>query len=736
MTEWYNELTKSQPPASPAKPAQPEFLPEFWDMVPNPVDYAPAGPAGLIALLTGREQPDPIMGRKDQWQLPGSKVQALMNAGTLTQDDQQLLDIIQKEIPDATFEAGGDNRLIVNIQGKRAYLNAPGFSPQDLVRGTTATTAAALAATPAGMATRGLPLLARGAAVGLGSGAGTAAQDVGAHLLGAEKIVDPGRVALSTAAGFAGETVLQPAIQAGYRFIVSRGGRLYDRAAGRLTEAGRNLLQRLGANADDISDDLARSFSQQAQSAARPGEALRYAEAQSLPVPVQPTRGQITLSPRQQMFEEGLSKGTFGESASNIMRNAEQAQQAALRANIPAIQQRMGGIVAEPGAGAAAAQQALVGQRGALESTVNAAYSAARAAGGSAGIGINQVDDLGAAMSRDLAMNYTQGVAPKADAVLRDFAKLSDAARGGFMRGQEAAGDASVMVRSLFDWRARATATLRGTNDATEASAIRSMIGQFDDWIGNNVDAALFSGNPEAANLWRGAIAARRELGARFQGEDLIDALTRREPRSGEMMLKVAPEDAANYIFGASDTGWISKSNLTRDLMRIRSALGENSEAWNALRQEAFMRIARTGEGAYQGGTRLFSGVNFDKAWTSALQKNAPLVNVLFTPQERSLISQFGRVAARLTNPVKGGSNPSGTANALANIMQNMTGSLGSILSRYLGRMTMLSGPIRAAQAVAATQAAPAVGAIAPGIGGTMGNIGAQIWQRAGGQNQ
>ena len=123
-------------------------------------------------------------------------------------------------------------------------------------------------------------------------------------------------------------------------------------------------------------------------------------------------------------------------------------------------------------------------------------------------------------------------------------------------------------------------------------------------WVESSVDDALFSGNPEGIAAWRAAINARRELGAQFQGGDLAQKLTARAPRGGEMQLKVAPEDAANFIFGASATGWTTKSNLARDLTRIRDMLGADSAGWNALRQEAFLRLSRTAEGAFEGGER------------------------------------------------------------------------------------------------------------------------------------
>jgi hypothetical protein len=60
---------------------------------------------------------------------------------------------------------------------------------------------------------------------------------------------------------------------------------------------------------------------------------------------------------------------------------------------------------------------------------------------------------------------------------------------------------------------------------------------------------------------------------------------------------------------------------------------------------------------------------------TDALRNNQAIINVLFTPEERALISQFGRVAARVSQKT-----PYNTAADVANIVQNVGGQLGTRL--------------------------------------------------------
>lgn len=77
------------------------------------------------------------------------------------------------------------------------------------------------------------------------------------------------------------------------------------------------------------------------------------------------------------MTESMAEVGVYGQTAETIARNARAGQQQALRANIPAIQERIaagGSRVGSIGEGGQAAQDALVRPRQADRAGVNASY--------------------------------------------------------------------------------------------------------------------------------------------------------------------------------------------------------------------------------------------------------------------------------------------------------------------------------------------------------------------------
>jgi hypothetical protein len=517
-----------------------------------------------------------------------------------------------------------------------------------------------------------------GGAAGFGSGEGGVTNRAANAAVGA---------GTGAAIGGAVEGVVSPVVS---RFIqyVRGNPTLIDTSTGTLTQRGEDVARRAGLNPDEASAALNREFATEAQRAANPAEAAAVAEARTLPSPVILTQGQVSLSPEQQMFEDLAAKGSYGSTASGTMRNAFDAQQGALRGNVEAIQQRIGGgQVAETGQGVQAVRDHILNAYQATRARVGQLYQAARDANGNAFV-------LGSNVGEGLA--GVQGALNEAGLTARTAGRvhsiLTDAARNLRDTGRAVGDNPNISVGNLFSIRSE-LAALQGSSDTVEAAAAGQAKRGIDAWLNRAIDEDLIAGDPSVVELWRRAISSRREMATRFQAGDFVEKLVARRPGGGND-LKLDPLGAVNLIFGSSKTGFVTKSGMVDGLSSLQRELQDNPQAWNALREEAFLRFARTGEGANGPLGQTFSGGNFAKAWETALRDSPEVMRTMFTNEERNLISQFARVARRATVNVKGGANTSNTSVGIAQMAKKLWAStfMGPRLAGFLEGLPFLQG--------------------------------------------
>jgi len=434
------------------------------------------------------------------------------------------------------------------------------------------------------------------------------------------------------------------------------------------------------------------------------------AAARDLPVPVPMTTGQLSRSPEQQLAENLALRGADGPVASTLMRGHQAAQQEALRGNIVAIADQIAGGAAPPrGMSGELASGALNQRYDTAKAGVDAAYNAARQIGDGTTLPREQVPLLSGHIRE--ALRDVDMLNPRVQSVQRAISRLDQT--GG-----------STQVRDLFDVRAQLS-LLRGDSDTMQAMAAGRSVRALDSYIDDALTQDLFSGDPAAVAVWRNAISQRREFSKLFEGDDLIENLTARAGRSGERSLKVDPRDASNYIFGRSEMGFVGKRNLGRDLSRLREVLGPESSEWGAIRAEAFQRLAFKGEGATDGGTRMFSGTNFQREWQNLQARDPALVRTLFDADEISRINQFATVSARATSPVKGGDNSSNTAVAAKKLIMNIKWLKSVPFLREAADMAEQSAATSATRRAISGQLPASVPRRSPGQGLRVGTAGA-----------
>lgn len=155
-------------------------------------------------------------------------------------------------------------------------------------------------------------------------------------------------------------------------------------------------------------------------------------------------------------------------------------------------------------------------------------------------------------------------------------------------------------------------------------------------------------------------------------------------------------------IFGTAGLG--AKTGAVNSLKSLKSTL--TPDKWNALREEAVIRLFRNQNGNNLNGDMkaIFSGNKFSTAFRTA-NKEPELMRTLFDDGERALLDQFKRVALRATNKPNDAMNPSGTGAELARIMQKMAGG-GILTDMGMSIVNKLTGGFKqASKAMKATSA-------------------------------
>lgn len=659
----------------PQPPAQPGILERAgnWLTGANREESIP-GPLGMDLPMTPAQS---------------AQMTALM-ATTMT--PERLKSGIQKIEPDVQFQDDGSGNLVAlwprkNERGEvtgfqRFYPNPPGLDVSDVMRGS----GAVAAALPVGRALQAIGLPTAGLLGGATIGATEAALVEGASsaLSGAPfQLMD---IPLGAFGGAGGELVGR-----GVQGVIGAMGRTTPAA---IVDASGNLLpdvaaalQRAGLDPASVPPVVAANIMNSIRAGADAGPAAISAMSRGLPTPVPMTRGQVTGSAGQQLFEDMASKGVYGTMGEALMSAQRQRQQEALTQNLDQILEglRPGSAPIARGEGGMAAQEALAQARATQRAEASRLYDVARAT--------SAVVDPEAALTVSDAMRakYRAGFSPRTAPIVAGLLDDFDQAA--------ASGD----IRAMMQWREQAS-NLRKGPPSPEGVAAGNVIDVFDRQIEDAINNALLSGDADAVAKWGQAISNYADFASKWKSKGgILNLLTEQTTRDADRVLKVAPERAADAIFGATASGLAGKTGLARDLVTLRATLPPDE--WNMMRQEAFLRLMDTSRGAFRSGEQQVSGVNFKKAWENLTEKNRGVVNALFTPEEQRLFSQFADVAARATNTAVNASNSAAAAGGIIQRLIPLIG--GTKFAQFMLNVPIARGfteAIGGTRALAATQ--------------------------------
>ena len=606
--------------------------------------------------------------------------------------------------PEMQFDSFG-NLIIQYASGQAYYANKPGASMGD-ISGAVPMLAEVASARWGGAAGNKVGGLTGRA---LGSGTALAGVSVGEDLvaqgLGSEQPVDWTRAQLMGLLGIGGEIAGELGV--GFLEKVLANSRFV--AGNKLTKEGADVLRQAEIDPQAVTPEFLRRWNFAARNATDPRMAARAIEADSLPSPVPLSRGDVTRNPAHQAFEDAALKGTRGETAQRTMAGFREGQQEALKANLPAIQQRLGRPgVAQPGEGMAMVQQRLGAMRDRMKADVDAAYTTARGSGTS--IASEGVKRAGAHF-REQLKTWNPRTAPKTHGLLRDFEKVTKGKAGYQVSG--------VKVDALENWLQQVNKLARST-DPVEAGAAKALAKSYNDYFDEMLDAALVRGEPEAIQAYMKARTLRRQFHGQFEHDKLLAKIIELD----EGVMKLTPTEALNTVFTANTLG--GKMGSVRTLERIRKRLGSTSDEWMAIREEGFLRLLSSqGQGNARGADleRLFSGDKFATALDTAVTRNKELMETLYSKAEIALLQQFKRVGLRATNRVGGAVNSSNSGHEMLRIANDLFGG-SSKVGQFLWQKLGLGDSVNAVRATTATLGGvPRRPALPAGVGAAGGAV-------------
>ena len=414
-----------------------------------------------------------------------------------------------------------------------------------------------------------------------------------------------------------------------------------------------SYLKSKGLEPDEVQAELFVAFKNLSESGYIPQEALVMAQSQGLPVPIQLTTGQLRNDANQMLREDALLKGTSTADDALAYSIFMDAQVAAIRENVDIIAERVSrtsGTRTQRGEGAAEAQALLARNKENARLAANKKYITAR----------NERDlylepDSAGTFADELTLafeikGFVEGTAPKVVKLTEDL-KLKIASPEG------------MTVKQIFNDRAALTA-LTKSGEGVEAAAAREAVDQLDNYLDNVVEANLSQRMDQFAEdqtttqsilAWKDAINTWKGFKQRWETKGILNSLTAKEIRDGSLQLKVAPEDAVNFIFNSNATGLVNKKNIVRDLRVMKQELP--SEQWDLVRTEALNNLLdgsltiTAEQSANKASTRLST------SWASLRNTNKPLVDLLFDRKEQGMISSLANLTGRIANRTQNKSN-------------------------------------------------------------------------------
>ena len=594
----------------------------------------------------------------------------MLPSGALGSDEDKARQFM-KMVPGATMTKDANGNDIIETDQGRFYVNEPGLDRQDVMSGITK----AASFLPAGRLVKaGGTLLAK---LGLGA-AGAGATDIGMQAASGRNIdqYDPVQTATTAALGSAGE-LAGPLFGAVTRGVKSTAAKFASPES--LVAAGKKIAAEAGIPGN-LGDDVYKALAQRSEEIA--GGASPASVLSEVELGTNLSKGQKTGDYAQQRLEETLKSRADGSGA--VLREADAANQNAIEAASEKLRTQLG---ANPSSQADAAQQiqsSIQQQHATAKQGVREAYDAARAK--NAVVPTDVVETL---PGRARAAVEDMGLDPALHPAAVKSLEVLDSTLGALKADGKLTG---LDLKKVENTRRILSSRIDAAANPADRMATTKIKKELDNWLDDAVDNAVIQGDAEAITLLKEARSARTKLHQRFEQNGKGD-------QAGRIVQKMISEDAspdqlAQMVFGAGKLSPAAASNVAK---KVKLALGDDKEAWNAMRSAVLIGPTTKKTGEVVGPQAIVSNLK------EMLRNRPALMKELYSPEELNTIQRFTMMVEPLVK--KGGlAKSSGTTERAI-----------AALSQGFGNVPIIGSLLNAVQAPRRfMQASGALGAVRP----------------------
>lgn len=213
--------------------------------------------------------------------------------------------------------------------------------------------------------------------------------------------------------------------------------------------------------------------------------------------------------------------------------------------------------------------------------------------------------------------------------------------------------------------------------DRTERAALSAIKHAYDDFIDSAIDQGLMDGSAAKIAQIKSARRAWAEYKTRYWG-------TQKDAEKSVLGKIIdndmEPDKVFGLMFGSSEAGF--KNGSGRVVRQIKDALGVDSPDFADLKAAGFLRLMGVKADDLVAGEATQKSISGVKAMSNVqrmIQRNKPLWETLYTPEEQRTITEVARLLNRAHTRQDGVVNYSNSANVIMRALAQIKGASGSV---------------------------------------------------------